>query len=116
MVLKWSGMLCSAGALHRREQACHPVREVAVDQQQVVLLEFMDDLSQSQVLALQRANELEQIFPAPRRFTDSGRGRLKTAQKTVARWGPPIGRLLPLSAGADPRFLGRRRRADGAAD
>ena len=47
---------------HAQEQPRQPVGEVAADEQQVVVLELVEQLFGRQVLALQRADEFEQVF------------------------------------------------------
>ncbi len=47
---------------HAQEQARQPVAEVAADEQQVVVLELVEQLFRREVLALQRADELEQVL------------------------------------------------------
>ena len=47
---------------HAQEQPRQPVGEIAADEQQVVVLELVEQLLRRQVLALQRADELEQVL------------------------------------------------------
>ena len=47
---------------HAQEQARQPVGEVAADEQQVVVLELVEQLLGRQVLALQRADELQRVL------------------------------------------------------
>ena len=47
---------------HAEEQPRQPVGEVAADEQQMVMLELVEKLFRRQVLALQRADELERVF------------------------------------------------------
>ena len=52
----------SAALRHAQEEPGEPVGEVAADHQQVVVLEGMEELLRDQVLALQRADELEHVL------------------------------------------------------
>ena len=47
---------------HAQEQSRQPVGEVAADEQQVIVLELVEQLLGRQVLALQRADELQQVL------------------------------------------------------
>ena len=47
---------------HAKEEPGEPVREAAADEQQVIVLELVEELLGRQVLALQRADELEHVL------------------------------------------------------
>ena len=64
---------------HAQEQARQPVGEVAADEQQVVVLELVEQLLGGQVLALQRADEFQQVLVG----NDVGRRGGKAAEQVV---------------------------------
>ena len=81
---------------HAQEQARQPVGEVAADEQQVVVLELVEQLLGRQVLALQRADELEHVL---------------VGDHVGRRGGQPAEQVIddrPLQAGR-ARSAGRRR-------
>jgi hypothetical protein len=47
---------------HAQEQAREPVREIAADEEKMIVFELVKELLRRQVLALQRADELQQIL------------------------------------------------------
>ena len=97
---------------HAQEQAREPVGEIAADEQQVVVLELVEELLRRQVLALQRADELEHVLvgdhvgrrrrqPAEQ-VVDDGALQLARARRqvgdAVGRVGDDLGRLRAAEA------------------
>src|SRR5207244_4243216 len=64
---------------HAQEQAREPVGEVAADEEQMIVLELVEELLRHQVLALQGADELEQILIGD----DVGRGGRQLSEQVV---------------------------------
>ena len=64
---------------HAEEEPRQPVGEVAADQQQVIVLELVEELLRSQVLGLQRADELQHVLVGD----DVGRRRGESAKHVI---------------------------------
>ena len=96
---------------HAQEQARQPVGEIAADEQQVVVLELVEQLLGRQVLALQRADELEQVL-----VRDHVGRRRRDAPEQVIHDRPlqavALGRQVDDAVGRVRQRLGRGRAAE----
>ena len=96
---------------HAQEQACQPVAEIAADEQQVVVLELVEQLLGREVLALQRADVLQEILVG-----DHVGGRGGNAAEQVIHDGPLQAIALGWQVGDAIRRVRQHLRAGGPAE